>query len=139
MAIVKVESTHDLQQLVTARNHALLADEPLEAGGDDAGPTPYEFLLAALGACTSMTLQLYARRKALPLEKVVVELEENRIYAQDCADCETRDGHITEIRRRIRLEGRLSPEQRQRLMEIAAKCPVHRTLTAEIKIRDEQV
>lgn len=139
MAVVKLESTINLQQLVTARRHALLTDEPVEAGGDDAGPTPYEFLLAALGGCTAMTLQLYARRKNMPLEKVAVELEESRVHAQDCRDCETTDGHITEIRRRIRLEGPLSPEQRQRLMEIAAKCPVHRTLTAEIKVRDELI
>ncbi len=136
---MKLESTINLQHLVTARRHSLLTDEPVEAGGDDAGPTPYEFLLAALGGCTAMTLELYARRKGIPLEKVAVELEDTRIHAQDCADCETKEGHITEISRRIRLEGPLSPEQRRRLLEIAAKCPVHRTLTAEIKVRDDLV
>jgi putative redox protein len=139
MAHVRVESHENLQQLVTAGRHQLWADEPVGAGGADAGPTPYEYLLAALGGCTSMTLLLYARRKNIPLEKVVVELDEARVHAQDCADCESKDGHITEIRRRIRLEGPLTDEQRARLMEIAAKCPVHRTLVSEIKIRDSNL
>ena len=137
MARVIVESAKNLQQRVVVRRHTLWADEPVEAGGDDIGPNPYEYLLAALGNCTSMTLLLYARRKGMPLEKVIVELEDSRIHAQDCADCETKEGFVTEISRRIRLEGPLADEQRARLMEIAARCPVHRTLTAEIKIRDE--
>ncbi|MFB3915959.1 MAG: OsmC family protein [Terriglobales bacterium] len=137
MAHVRVESVRNLEQLVTTREHQLRADEPKEAGGDDAGPSPYEYLLAALGECTSMTLLLYARRKNIPLEKVVVELDEARIHARDCADCETKDGHITEIRRQIHLQGPLTDAQRARLLEIAQKCPVHRTLTSEIKIRDK--
>jgi uncharacterized OsmC-like protein len=135
--IVRVESDENLQQLVTAGRHQFRVDEPVDAGGDDAGPSPYDYLLAALGGCTSMTLLLYARRKNIPLEKVVIELEDSRVHAQDCADCESKQGQITEIRRHIRLEGPLTDEQRARLMEIAAKCPVHRTLSSEIKIRDK--
>ena len=136
MSIVLIESGANLQQLVHVRGHLLRADEPREAGGDDAGPNPYDYLLAALGACTSITLLLYARRKNWPLEKVGVELEHSRLHAEDCADCESTDGWVTEIRRGIRLVGPLSDEQRARLMEIASHCPVHRTLTGEIKIRD---
>jgi putative redox protein len=136
MATVHVESGENLQQLVHARGHLLRADESLEAGGGDTGPDPYEYLLAALGACTSMTLLLYARRKGWPLEKVAVELENSRVYAADCADCESSYGFVTEIRRGIRLTGPLSDEQRARLLEIATHCPIHRTLAGEIKIRD---
>jgi uncharacterized OsmC-like protein len=136
MAHVTVESLRNLEQLITLRGQELHADEPREDGGDDAGPTPYELLLSALGACTSMTLLLYARRKNIPLNKIVIELEDFRVHAEDCADCETKSGHITEIRRQVRLEGPLSEQQRARLLEIAQKCPVHRTLTSEIKIRD---
>ncbi len=136
---VRVESVRNLEQLITVRQHQLRGDEPADAGGDDTGPTPYEYLLAALGECTSMTLLLYARRKQIPLEKVVVELDESRGYAKDCADCMSKEGFIHEIRRQIHLEGPLSHEQRARLMEIAAKCPVHKTLTSEIKIRDREV
>jgi putative redox protein len=136
MAHATVESLHNLEQLITLHAQELHADEPREAGGGDAGPTPYELLLSALGACTSMTLLLYARRKNIPLNKVVIELEDSRIHADDCLDCETKGGHITEIRRQIRLEGPLNEQQRARLLEIAQKCPVHRTLTSEIKIRD---
>jgi uncharacterized OsmC-like protein len=139
MAHVRVESAENLQQLVTAGRHQFRADEPVAAGGADVGPTPYEYLLAALGGCTSMTLLMYARRKNIPLEKVVVELDDARVHAQDCADCDSKEGQITEIRRRIRLEGPLTDEQRARLMEIAAKCPVHRTLVSEIKIRDSNL
>lgn len=139
MSHVRVESTHNLEQLVTARTHQFRADEPKEAGGDDAGPTPYEYLLAALGECTSMTLLLYARRKGIPLEKVTVELEDSRIYAKDCADCTSRDGYIHQINRKIHLEGPLNDEQRVRLLEIADKCPVHKTLTSEIKFRTQLV
>ena len=139
MAKVTVESVQNLEQRVVLRAHTIAADEPVEAGGNDAGPNPYEFLLAALGSCTSMTLLLYARRKGMPLEKVKVELDDSRIHAQDCADCESKEGFVTEIRREIRLEGPLSDEQRARLMEIATRCPVHRTLSGEIKIRDRMV
>lgn len=139
MSRVRVESVHNLEQLVTAGEHQFRADEPEAAGGNNAGPTPYEHLLAALGECTSMTLLLYARRKGIPLEKVVVELEDSRVHAVDCADCTSKEGYIHEIRRQIRLDGTLTDEQRTRLLEIADKCPVHKTLTAEIKIRTTQL
>jgi putative redox protein len=136
MPKVIVESVANLEQRIIAGKHVLVADEPDEACGGDAGPDPYQYLLAALGSCTSMTLQLYARRKGIALQKVVVELESRRVHGEDCRDCETQDGFITEISREIRLEGTFTDEQRNRLLEIATRCPVHRSLTGEIKIRD---
>ena len=112
----------------------MLADEPASVGGADTGPNPYEFLLSGLGACTSMTMRMYADRKALPLERVTVTLAHRKIHAKDCEDCETKVGMLDEIERVIAIEGDLDAEQRQRLMEIADKCPVHRTLTSEIRI-----
>jgi putative redox protein len=114
--------------------HSLIADEPVAAGGKDRGPGPYELLLMALGACTAMTLRLYADRKRWPLERVSVRLRHARIHAEDCADCETKQGMLDRIERVIELEGTLDPMQRQRFLEIADMCPVHRTLTSEIKI-----
>jgi putative redox protein len=124
-----------LVQEVRAGPHLLLADEPLDAGGTDRGPNPYDLLLAALGSCTSMTLRMYADRKGLPLERVEVRLRHSRIHAADCAECETEEGRVDLIEREIALAGALSPEQRQRLLEIADRCPVHRTLSGEIAIR----
>jgi uncharacterized OsmC-like protein/fermentation-respiration switch protein FrsA (DUF1100 family) len=123
------------QQQVTAGRHRFLADEPTAAGGLDSGPSPYDLVLAGLGACTAMTLRLYAERKALPLEEVTVALDHGKIHAADCADCETKEGMIDRIERAITLRGKLDAGQRQRLMEIADKCPVHRTLTSEVDIR----
>ncbi len=114
--------------------HSLLADEPVAAGGNDRGPGPYELLLMALGSCTTMTLRLYADRKRWPLSRVSVQLRHSRIHAEDCADCETKQGMLDRIERVISLEGDLDAAQRQRLLEIADMCPVHRTLTSEIKI-----
>ena len=114
--------------------HRLTADEPVEAGGSDLGPNPYDFLLAGLGACTSMTLRLYADHKKWPLEQVRVRLSHEKIHAVDCADCETKEGRIDRIDRQIEVLGPLDATQRQRLLEIAEKCPVHRTLHSEIKI-----
>jgi putative redox protein len=128
MAQVTVESLQNLRQEVRIRHHKLYADEAPEVGGEDTAPTPHEFLLAALGNCTSMTLLIYARRKGLPLEKVRVELEEQKL-----------EPGVTEIRRDIHLEGPLSDEQRTRLLEIAAKCPVHRTITGEVRVTDRLV
>ncbi len=122
------------QELLTD-THTLIADEPMEQGGTDAGPSPYELLLAALGACTAMTVRVYAGFKKLPLERVSVRLRHDKIHAQDCAECETREGKIDHIERALVIEGELSPEQRRRLLEIADKCPVHRTLKSEIDIR----
>jgi uncharacterized OsmC-like protein/alpha-beta hydrolase superfamily lysophospholipase len=123
------------QQEITVGAHRFLADEPVEVGGLDSGPGPYDLLLAGLGACTAMTLRLYAERKTLPLERVTVELNHSRIHATDCENCETKEGMLDRIERAITLRGALDAEQRRRLLEIADKCPVHRTLTSEIDIR----
>jgi putative redox protein len=123
------------QQEIKVGPHRFLADEPVDVGGLDSGPGPYDLVLAGLGACTAMTLRLYAERKALPLEGVTVELSHAKIHATDCESCETKEGMIDRIERVIALAGRLDADQRRRLMEIADKCPVHRTLTSEIDIR----
>jgi uncharacterized OsmC-like protein/alpha/beta superfamily hydrolase len=139
--VVEVGETRGgrLTQRVRSGRHELLADEPIAAGGDDSGPGPYDYLLAALGACTSMTLRVYAERKGLPLDRVSVRLAHNRMHAEDCADCETKEGKIAEITRDITIEGDVPDSVRARLMEIADKCPVHETLTHEIKIRSRLV
>ena len=124
-----------LAQEVETGRHRLVADEPVGAGGADTGPSPYELLVAALGACTSMTVSMYARRKQWPLEAVTVRLAHSRVHAQDCAECETKEGMLDRIEREISLTGPLSGEQRARLLEIANRCPVHRTLVSEIDIR----
>ena len=123
------------QQEIMIGNHRLLADEPVKDGGLGSGPGPYDLLLAALGACTSMTVRLYADHKQIPLLRTQVRLRHEKIYATDCAECETREGKIDRIDRTITFEGELTAEQRARLMEIAAKCPVHRTLKSEVDIR----
>jgi putative redox protein len=119
--------------------HRLLADEPSTVGGDDKGPGPYELLLMALGACTSMTLRLYANRVHWPLDRVIVRLRHSRIYAEDCAGCENKQSLLDHIEREIELLGALSPEQRTRLMAIADKCPVHKTLTSKVSIASRLV
>jgi uncharacterized OsmC-like protein/alpha-beta hydrolase superfamily lysophospholipase len=124
-----------LQQEIKVGRHRFLADEPTVAGGLDSGPGPYDLVLAGLGACTSMTLRLYAERKALPLDRVTVRLAHSRIHAADCENCETKEGMLDRIDRVITLSGNLDEDQRKRLLEIADKCPVHRTLTSEIDIR----
>jgi putative redox protein len=135
--IVEIEETLTGRYMQTARTgrHALTVDEPAAAGGNDAGPGPYEYLLIALGACTAMTLRMYAEMKNLPLVRVHVRLSHRKIHAQDCKDCDTKEGKVDEISREITLEGELTEEQRERLLEIANRCPVHRTLTSEIKVR----
>src|SRR5438309_2806168 len=120
-------------QVIVGR-HVIRADEPVAAGGLDSGLSPYDLLCAALGACTAMTLRAYADMKGIPLERVSVELKHEKIHAVDCAECETREGKIDRIERVIGLEGDLDPAQRQRLLEIANKCPVHRTLHSEVTI-----
>jgi putative redox protein len=119
--------------------HRLKGDEPLAFGGTDTGPSPYDFVLAALGTCTSMTISLYAQRKGWPLDSITISLHHSKIHAVDCAECETKVGKIDRIEREIQLTGALSTEQRAKLMEIADKCPVHRTLTSEINIRTRAV
>ncbi len=133
--IVRETQNGKFQQEIIAGSHRLLADEPVSVGGLDSGPGPYELLLAALGACTAMTLRLYADRKKLPLTRVQVRLRHNRIYATDCAECETKEGMLDRIERIITLEGDLGAAQRAQLIDIANKCPVHRTLTSEVDIR----
>jgi uncharacterized OsmC-like protein/alpha-beta hydrolase superfamily lysophospholipase len=136
-AAVTVQETRAgrFQQEIRTGRHRFLADEPVAVGGLDSGPGPYDLVLAGLGACTSMTLRLYAERKALPLDRVTVRLGHSRIHAVDCENCETKEGMIDRIDRVITLAGDLNEEQRKRLIEIADKCPVHRTLTSEINIR----
>ena len=132
---VRETRTGPLAQQVRAGRHVLMAGEPIAVGGDDAGPGPYDYLLAALGACTSMTMRLYAERKGITAQRFSVRLSHRRIHAEDCADCETKEGNIGEITRDIMIEGDVSEAARARLMEIADRCPVHETLTHEIKIR----
>jgi len=122
------------EQSVVIGKHRYLADEPVSVGGNGSGPSPYEYLLAGLGACTSMTIRLYAELKKIPLARVSVLLRHDKIHASDCAECETKEGKIDRIEREIRLEGDLTAEQRGKLLEIADKCPVHRTLTSKIEI-----
>jgi uncharacterized OsmC-like protein/alpha-beta hydrolase superfamily lysophospholipase len=123
------------QQTIRAGRHTLTADEPVAAGGLDSGPNPYDLLLAGLGACTSMTLRLYADRKQLPLERVSVKLAHSRIHAEDCETCETKEGMLDRIDKEITVAGPLDEDARTRLLEIAEKCPVNRTLKSEIDIR----
>jgi putative redox protein len=122
-------------QEIAVGPHRLMSDEPRAVGGTDTGPGPYELLLAALGSCTSMTIGLYARRKQWPLEGIRVRLRHSRIHAADCENCETKVGVIDQIERDIELVGPLDSDQRARLLDIADKCPVHRTLASEIAIR----
>ena len=134
--IVTVAETREgkFSQAITVGKHRLRADEPASAGGADTGPSPYDLLLAGLGACTSMTIRMYADLKKLPLDKVTVRLKHDKVHAQDCAECETQEGRIDRIDREVDLEGGLDEAQRAKLLEIANKCPVHRTLHSEVWI-----
>jgi uncharacterized OsmC-like protein len=137
--VVVYGSARGFAQDVAVGGHKLVADEPAAVGGTDAGPGPYDLLLAALGSCTSMTLGLYARRKQWPLEAVRVRLRHSKVHAADCEDCETKDAMIDRIDCDVELVGSLDVDQRARLLDIANKCPVHRTLTSEIAIRTQLV
>lgn len=128
--VLVTEDNHKFLRGLHTASHHLQADEPASIGGGNAGPTPYDLLLMSLGACTSMTLRMYANRNDMPLEDVQVRLIHERIHADDCAECENADGHIERIARRIRLSGELDDNQKERLISIADRCPVHRTLEA---------
>jgi uncharacterized OsmC-like protein/alpha/beta superfamily hydrolase len=132
--LVRETRVGKFQQEITIGPHRLLADEPTSAGGDDSGPSPYDLLTAALGACTAMTLRMYADLKKLPLDRVGVNLRHEKIHARDCAECETNEGRIDRIERVIELEGPLDAAARAKLLEMADKCPVHRTLQGEVLI-----
>ena len=131
---VVVSSEAGLAQEIVAGDHRWRSDEPVPFG-TDTGPSPYDLLLASLGACTSMTLRLYAQRKGWDLQRVTVRVRHSRIHAEDCNDCETKEGYLDRIDREIELTGRLDDDQKRRLVETAERCPVHRTLKSEINIR----
>ena len=133
--IVVRGGAENFQQEVTAGKHHLVADEPTSVGGGDAGPDPYDYLLASLGVCTSMTVGFYARRNKWQVENVTVSLWHSRIHARDCEECQTKDGMLDRIDVEVELTGSLTAEQHAKLMDVAARCPVHRTLTSEINIR----
>jgi len=130
-------SASGFAQEIEAGRHRLVSDEPISVGGGDTGPNPYDLLLAALGSCTSMTLAMYARRRAWPLKDVVVRLKHSKIHAEDCANCETKQGMVDQVERDIELIGDLNGKQRSKLLEIANKCPVHRTFASEINVRTQ--
>jgi putative redox protein len=121
---------------IEAGPHNIIADEPKSAGGNDEGPTPYDLLASALGACTSMTLHFYAKREGIPLEGVEAVISNDRMYAKDCADCLTTSGFIHRFDVKLKLLGNLTPEQREQLLSIARRCPVYKTLTSEIRINE---
>ena len=131
--VTRTEGTY--RTAIQAGRHALVGDEPESVGGDDDGPTPYGFLLSALGSCTGMTLRMYADRKEWPLDKTIVRLSHEKVHAEDCENCDTEQGQVDRITREIEIRGRLSDDQRERLFEIANKCPVHRTLLGDVDVR----
>jgi putative redox protein len=131
---VIVSNEQGLAQEIVSGRHRFRADEPIPFG-TDSGPSPYELLLASLGSCTSMTLRMYAERKGIDLQRITIRLQHYRIHAEDCRDCETKEGFLDQIDREIHLTGNLDETQKDRLLEIADRCPVHRTLKSEINIR----
>jgi putative redox protein len=134
VVVVTESGARPYGQRITAGGHQLIADEPAAIGGADSGPTPYDLLLAGLGACTAITVRMYADRKGWPLRQTTVRLRHQRIHAKDCADCETRTGQMDQIERELQFEGELTDSQRARLLDIAERCPVHRTLHSEVLV-----
>jgi len=132
--VLVTEDDHKFSRTIQMSNHRLKADEPVVKGGTDLGPAPFELLLSALGACTSMTVRMYANHKDLPLDNIEVLLSHRRIDASECENCENREGIVDVIDKKIRLEGNLSAQQKDKLLEIAAKCPVQKTLLNQIVI-----
>jgi putative redox protein len=137
LAVVCQSGTDSFTTKVQIGKHKLIGDEPASYGGNDFGPSPYHFLSTALGTCTAMTIRMYANRKEWPVEKITVHLDHHKVHAEDCRDCESKEGKIDEITRIIEVEGNLDANQRDRLLEIADMCPVHKTLHGEIKVRSE--
>jgi putative redox protein len=134
VVVVTESDARPYGQRITAGGHQLIADEPAAIGGADSGPTPYDLLLAGLGACTAITVRMYADRKGWPLRQTTVRLRHQRIHAKDCAECETKTGQMDQIERELQFEGELTDEQRARLLDIAERCPVHRTLHSEVLV-----
>lgn len=139
MPPVIVRSANSLRNEIEAGPHRLIGDEPVSAGGTDSGPTPYDFLSAALGTCTSMTMHVVAKRENIPLEGVEIKVENDRMYAKDCADCLDATGFIHRFTVSIKLIGNLTPEQRQRMLNVAQRCPVNKTLVSEIRIDEKLI
>lgn len=137
MKEILIKYVRNLQQEAVMGEHRLIIDEPEKFGGDGKGPNPYDLLLAALGGCTAMTIISYAKRKGIPLEGLQIRLQHDKIYAQDCEECITKEGRLDQITREIYLQGALTQEQKALLLEIAKRCPVHRTLTSENRILDK--
>ena len=136
MGPVVLEAGASFRNVIKVGKHRLVADEPIDAGGTDEGPTPYDFLSAGLGACTSMTMRVIAKRENIPLEGVEIHITNDRMYAKDCVDCTNNTGYIHRFDVRIKLFGNLTDAQRERLLSVAKRCPVAKTLTSEIKIEE---
>lgn len=136
---VFIRNTEGYKIEIKSGEHLLTADESMESGGTDTGPNPYELLLSALGSCKAMTMRMYAQRKKIPLRNIIIRLSHNKIYAEDCENCETKEGKIDSIDVEVNLIGELTPEQRQSLLDISEKCPVHRTMMSEVKINSDLI
>ena len=136
MGPVIVRSANSFRNEIQAGPHTLVADEPASAGGTDAGPTPYDFLSSALGACTSMTIHVVAQREKIPIETLEVTVTHDRMYAKDCADCTSTEGYVHRFTVSIKATGSLSAEQRDRILAVARRCPVAKTLQSEIRVDD---
>ncbi|MBI5116990.1 OsmC family protein [Candidatus Poribacteria bacterium] len=134
--IITVRYIENLQHQVISYPHSFIVDEPREEEGDGLGPNPYDLLLSALGACTAMTIIMYANRKKIPVETVSVELDHQRIYREDCAGCTEEEKRMEKISRRITIRGNIGEEQKNKLLQIAKKCPVHKTITSKPMVED---